>query len=285
MISLFDRSHQHILAEATRTLSLQTGLPDTDDDSLLFGTKSFPREYGICTHVMDLLSRMPTGGGDIPLESTLIVPDLKEDLRFQNIGMMMDFPGTRFYAGVPIVSPKGIVIGTFSVMDDKPREALNPALIAFMAAMSKTVMNHLRLAQSGEASRRGELMIDGIGSFIEGKATLRGAAREARLERIASHPEDDTVEGHLDSQQQTLLDAAIRNDGQAHEDRDTMSGDFPRPANQGRPIERLLHEKSTEKVKAKDNSADSKQGLVRFSPPIDRSTSEKLTYLPGTIFK
>ncbi|KAJ5162029.1 hypothetical protein N7492_007421 [Penicillium capsulatum] len=259
VISLFDRSHQHILAEATRTLSLQTGQPDHDDDRLWFGVRSLPREYGICSHIVDIPRVRVKGRSDTTsLEQirkmALVVPDVREDPRFQGTGLVADFPNARFYAGVPIVSPKGIVIGSYSIIDDTTRDTLDPALQAFMAAMSKTVMNHLSLARVSEASRRGDRMIDGLGSFIEGKATLRGPTRKAHLADTQAHVEADTVEGHLDSKQQSLL-LQTRSDRR----RDTMSGDFPKPPGISRPVERLLETKSTEKVDTvTDRPADAK---------------------------
>lgn len=52
----------------------------------------------------------------------LVVPDAKQDPRFNDNPLVAGEPFLRFYAGVPITCPRGDTIGTFSVADHEPRE-------------------------------------------------------------------------------------------------------------------------------------------------------------------
>lgn len=50
-----------------------------------------------------------------------IVPDTLEDPRFVKNGLVTGAPFIRFYAGAPLVSPGGYKLGTFCIIDRKPR--------------------------------------------------------------------------------------------------------------------------------------------------------------------
>jgi GAF domain-containing protein len=49
------------------------------------------------------------------------VRDTLADARFCNNHLVLQQPVVRFYAGVPLVSPEGVKIGAFCIMDNKPR--------------------------------------------------------------------------------------------------------------------------------------------------------------------
>jgi len=55
-------------------------------------------------------------------EGVLIVSDMTQDNRFQNMLLMEMEPGFRFYASAPIKSKEGLVLGVVCVLDHYPRE-------------------------------------------------------------------------------------------------------------------------------------------------------------------
>ena len=51
-----------------------------------------------------------------------VAPDLLADERFSHNPLVTQKPHLRFYAGMPLLSPEGLVLGTLCVIDRKPRE-------------------------------------------------------------------------------------------------------------------------------------------------------------------
>ncbi len=175
MISFFDRKNQYILAEATRTLSLQTDIAQQQCDELWLGATVLPKGHGICEHTVKLSPMYEMSSTGIYMEVTSqVIPDLRKDERFKDKAYVTGSPGARFYAGVPIRSPGGASIGSYCVLDDQPRDGLDASSLEFMKEMAVTVMKHLEMAKAQDDHRRGGVMVRGLGSFIEGKSTTKG---------------------------------------------------------------------------------------------------------------
>ncbi|KAH6881376.1 hypothetical protein BKA58DRAFT_1411 [Alternaria rosae] len=173
LISFFDRTDCFLLAEATRTLSLQTGEPEFEDDRLCFGTTIFPKEQSLCNYTVNLAPKYSTQPLDDPSDlPSLVVNDLSKDKRFCNFPFVQGPPYSRFYAGVPIRSPSGHSIGTYCVLDENPRDGLSPHQLAFLKSMAGTVMRHLERTRAAEDHRRAKIMVKSLGSFAEGKSGL-----------------------------------------------------------------------------------------------------------------
>ncbi|WP_426453674.1 ATP-binding protein [Paenibacillus sp. S-38] len=69
------------------------------------------REHSICQYV-------------VAQKQALVVGDTENDPRFKDFPLVMD-GSVRFYAGAPLVSSKGNVLGTLCITDVKPREFSN----------------------------------------------------------------------------------------------------------------------------------------------------------------
>ncbi|KAK3938666.1 hypothetical protein QBC46DRAFT_389771 [Diplogelasinospora grovesii] len=172
LLSLFDRNYQHIVAEAISCAPLSGD--SMREDQLVFCGSAVPRATSICEHVLT----GPAGGQSVPGTEYGFAPnnlpvsvlcDLDEDPRFCQI----KDKNRRFYAGVPIRTPTDINIGVFCVFDNKPRpEGLTEDQIQFIRDISRTIMDYLQAKRSDEWYRREERMVRGLGSFVEGKATL-----------------------------------------------------------------------------------------------------------------
>ncbi|KAJ5836203.1 CheY-like superfamily [Penicillium robsamsonii] len=199
LISLFGRDQHYILAEATQTLSLQDHTVENDRDALWLGCCVVPKEKGICQRVASLPQIKPEDDKHVTKEGIYMVPDLREDDRFNKLNMVTGSPKARFYAGAPIISSKGITIGSYCIIDDEPRSGLDPPLIKFLQNMASTVMTHLDMARLKAEHQRAERMIVGFGSFVEGKATLR---REWVQDTGLRLNEQEHDEGHLNILQQ-----------------------------------------------------------------------------------
>lgn len=100
--------------------------------------------------------------------------DLTKDDRFKDKPPVTGKPFLRAIACVPLISPlHNMVIGTYIVVDDKPREKLTDEEKQFLSDMAVTVMDYLEAGRVKRQQYRAERMIKAIGLFIEGKTTLR----------------------------------------------------------------------------------------------------------------
>ncbi|KAJ5144281.1 hypothetical protein N7526_001789 [Penicillium atrosanguineum] len=204
-ISLFDRTHQHVLAEATPTLSLIGGRVANEPERLGLGCCVFPKERGICHYI----ESTPLGGyrenDSVVNDSTLVILDVSQDNRFRASKLQAALSGVRFYTAVPIISPRGFKIGALSVMDSKMRSSgPDQHSLQFMKDMAATVMEHLAMKETTLRSHRAERMIVGLGSFVEGRTTLRDSWHEAHAQHAASEKSGESTEGQLNIEQQDL---------------------------------------------------------------------------------
>ncbi|KAJ5153932.1 uncharacterized protein N7500_009371 [Penicillium coprophilum] len=208
-ISMFDRTHQHVLAEATPTLSLIGGRVANEPERLVLGCCVLPKERGICHYVESTPSGEHQKDDSGVNDGTLVVLDVSKDKRFKTSDLQAALSGVRFYTAVPIISPRGLRIGALSVMDSKARSS-GPSQhsLQFMKDMAATVMEHLVMKETTLKSHRAERMIVGLGSFVEGRSTLRDSWHEAHAQHAASERSGQSTEGQLDIEQQDLQELA-----------------------------------------------------------------------------
>lgn len=183
-----------------------------------------PKEETICQHTMALKKDLPSDDSAVINNGTaFVIPDLRADDRFKHASFVDGLPYARFYAGVPIRSPKGVTIGVLGVLDDAPRGVLPKSSLQFLEDTATTIMDYLVMARSGEARRRGERMIFGLSSFVEGKTTLDNSWGEP-LQLPSPEQRTDPIEGVLNTKQQVLQNKQKAAMGLAEEQRDTLSG-------------------------------------------------------------
>ena len=106
-------------------------------DASLFNEQEddIPRSRSICAHT---LQRSPRSG-------ILVVPDICLEPRFAK-GSVVNY-GMRFYAGAPIRSPEGAVLGVLSVWDVEPRpHGLSVREQTVLEQLATCVMAHILLA-------------------------------------------------------------------------------------------------------------------------------------------
>jgi predicted PurR-regulated permease PerM len=123
MVSLVDRSCQVWQGVA--------GTAGGDDDRVS------PRETSLCGHV-------------VASHETMVVADTHRDPRFAANPMLRD-AGIRFYAGVPLRTASGHVIGALAIMDTEPR-VLTEHETELLESMAGEVMDTLAEARSSGAA-------------------------------------------------------------------------------------------------------------------------------------
>lgn len=92
--------------------------------------KSSPREVSFCQHTLG----RP--------EEVLVVTDALNDPLFKDNPLVADNPNIRFYAGAPLQTVDGNVLGTLCILDVKPR-TISPGQQKALQMLAKKAMDYL----------------------------------------------------------------------------------------------------------------------------------------------
>lgn len=112
-----DDSFERVARLAARVLGTpMSAFTVIDEDRLLFRAatgievRQVPRDLSFCSHAV------------LDTDRPLVVADARLDPRFHDNPLVVAESGMRFYAGVPVMSPENLPIGTLCVADHDPRE-------------------------------------------------------------------------------------------------------------------------------------------------------------------
>jgi signal transduction histidine kinase/DNA-binding NarL/FixJ family response regulator len=178
-ISLIDHENQYIIAEATKTVSLETGANHgSEDDAIFLGATTIDLLFGVCPDTMTMFTA-PAGSKSIDSDlvhanhNYYVMNDLSKIPGYECRPYVSGWPHMRYYAEVPIHSPSGLTIGSICVVDNKPRAGVDMLGVESLQEIANCVMDHLELVMSKVQRRRAERMIQGLGLFIDGNCSLR----------------------------------------------------------------------------------------------------------------
>ncbi|MGY3081850.1 adenylate cyclase [Bradyrhizobium sp. LM6.10] len=147
-------SYISFIDDDRRWLKARYGLPAEVTDA--------PRESAICATTIC--------GAEL-----LVIPDLKQDPRFQNSPMVALRPSCRFYCGMPLITDEGYALGTLCVMDFEPRQ------LSFEQTEALRMLSHQVLAQ---LELRRKLLEYGQTIRDLEQARLEAAAERTRAEAL-----------------------------------------------------------------------------------------------------
>ncbi|PNP58452.1 hypothetical protein FNYG_15115 [Fusarium nygamai] len=166
-VSLFDEVRQYIVAEATPSTSLlnSSSLHNGNDDLLLCGTY-IPRADGACHYALRATEEAldASSSQELPV---IVVQDLAADARFAASPNCRPGSFARFYASVPIRSPRGINIGVLCVMSSTPGGDWEDRHSNVMRGLSQTIMDHLEGNRIKHSLKRSTAMSLGLQRFTE----------------------------------------------------------------------------------------------------------------------
>ncbi|KAL5342701.1 hypothetical protein BJX70DRAFT_269266 [Aspergillus crustosus] len=171
-VSLIDGENQHIISEATTSISLRDRDRHAPNDGLYLGVTTLDLIFGVCPHAVKLFS-----GFDVPhLQNTAnvtanssryIVRDFTLEEYFKEHPYVTGWPHFRFYAEVPIYSPSGHILGSYCVVDNKPRSDFGEEQVLALQEVSDAISRHLENVRTVHCHRRSDLLVQGLTTFVK----------------------------------------------------------------------------------------------------------------------
>ncbi len=92
--------------------------------------EEIPRAVALCTHVVEA-------------RQSLFVEDVREDARFKDNILVTQAPGIRTYAGAPLFTSEGYVLGTLCVIDNNTSRPLRPRDLTILEELARCAVAHL----------------------------------------------------------------------------------------------------------------------------------------------
>lgn len=167
-----------------RSTSLQYDTAESTKDQLWIGTCSFPRSEGINHEAIGewRKARRPREAPDeeeyyYHTQGTslhhLLISDVRHNKQMQDRSFVQHGNWIRFCCSVPLRGAQGSIIGTITILDDKPRYGISAAELSFAEDLSDTVVEHLDSTIVRAQRARGERFIQSLGLFNAGQSSLR----------------------------------------------------------------------------------------------------------------
>jgi diguanylate cyclase (GGDEF)-like protein/PAS domain S-box-containing protein len=97
-------------------------------------------------------------------DGLFLVPDASADPRFSSHPLVAQPPKIRFYAGIPLVAPSGMKIGTLCILDVKPWPTFTDDDRKNLEDVADLVMSRLELRRIEKAKQGGSLRFERIAS-------------------------------------------------------------------------------------------------------------------------
>jgi hypothetical protein len=103
---------------------------------------------------------------------SLVIRDLQQSVEHSNRSYIRE-SDVRFYAGAPLISPNGAIVGSLCVLDDKPRpDGLPQEHRHSLRDIAQSIMDYLHTYTIKDQLWRGERFTRGLISFSEGAEAL-----------------------------------------------------------------------------------------------------------------
>ncbi|KAL4972766.1 hypothetical protein BDW66DRAFT_143508 [Aspergillus desertorum] len=170
--SLIDGQSQHIISEATASISLRDRAKHMPNDGLYLGSTTLDLIWGVCPHAIKLFS-----GYHVPhLKNTVnvtacpshyIIRDFTLEECFKDRPYITGWPYMRFYAEVPIYSPSGHVLGGYCVVDNKPRQDFSEEDVIALQEVSEAIARHLENVRTVHYHQRSDRLVRGLTTFVK----------------------------------------------------------------------------------------------------------------------
>ena len=177
------RETEYILVEATRTMSLQSDFTADAKDKSWLGTSCIARADGINDTAVDEWRKarqyreIPANDDYYYTEGSsphwCIVSDARHNPKVNNRPLIARANNPRFFFSIPLRDSDGTVIGSLSMLDDKPRYGVSAHEMLFCEDLSDTIAQHVLGSMVATQRQRSERLIQALGTFNSGGSSLK----------------------------------------------------------------------------------------------------------------
>ncbi|KAL2807823.1 hypothetical protein BJX63DRAFT_439832 [Aspergillus granulosus] len=174
-VSIIDEANQHVIAEATASVSLRNVNKHQSNDGLYLGTRSLHLGWGVVPHAIKFFTnRNPSTAVETDNltanSSRYVVHDLSQEDAYQDRPYVVSWPSMRFYAAVPVRSPGGYVLGSYCMVDNKPRSDFGDTEVETMQEIADAIAQHLEAVRLSHCHWRTEKLVESLTTFVKGHA-------------------------------------------------------------------------------------------------------------------
>ncbi|CRK44611.1 hypothetical protein BN1723_006204 [Verticillium longisporum] len=169
-LSLIDRENHFLAAEMTRSHSI-TKNQSAENDHVFLGVSKLETRWGVCPAAMfafmdETGEWAQTGPNIIANRTRFIVNDFRVDPHFVERPYVCGYPYMVSYLEVPLVSPLGYLLGSYCVVDNKPRHFNDEPTMAIMNEIASAIMSYLELKKTEQMRHRAEQLIGSLSAFV-----------------------------------------------------------------------------------------------------------------------
>ncbi|CAI7598092.1 unnamed protein product [Penicillium pancosmium] len=172
-VSIIDGEQQHLISEATASVSLRNEDNHLPNDGIYLGVRTLDLEWGVCPHAIRLFTGQDSSKimdtENITANRTRnIIRDFTSEDFYKDRPYVQNWPYFRFYAEVPLYSPSGYVLGSYCVVDNKTRTEFGDEEVAALQEIADAISRHLENIRVVHYNQRGENLVKGLTSFVKG---------------------------------------------------------------------------------------------------------------------
>ncbi|KAJ5817644.1 hypothetical protein N7447_007652 [Penicillium robsamsonii] len=191
-VSIIDGESQHVIAEATASISLRNKDFHRPDDGIFLGVNTLDLEWGVCPHAIRLFtgqdpSQILDTENITANQTRNIIRDFTKEDFYKDRPYVVNWPFFRFYAEVPLYSPSGFVLGSYCVVDNKPRTIFGEEDVASLREIADSISNHLENSRIVQYHRRSENLVKGLTNFVKSRSKFdpTGFSTQGQIEASA----------------------------------------------------------------------------------------------------
>ncbi|OJJ36048.1 hypothetical protein ASPWEDRAFT_112101 [Aspergillus wentii DTO 134E9] len=178
-VTLIDSHEKQVLAEATASISLRNERKHASGDGLYMGITSLSPNSDLFSRTVKLSNTEDKSDTIetqqvVAQETSYVACDLSQMENFEGMSSVDQWSHIRFYAEVPLHSPSGSILGTFCIIDNKPRTAFGGDDIASLQEIADSIAHHLETSRIARCHSKADRLMNGLTRFSKGRTDSKG---------------------------------------------------------------------------------------------------------------